>query len=222
MMRITRYSFILLLFLLASCWVKERHPVSCDIWVAVLPFANNTNDLEIGGVLRTLFTRRLVERGYKIIPRDTVDARLLRIGISDGGQLSAVLPGELSDTLNADLLAYGEVMKADYITLGVYLKKEVELKVSLLAASDTVPFWSDTGRAFKEEINVIKDEKEEKKEKGVWGEVKGCLFGEGKLLGMQLVEKLIANAISHPLYFEAQLAVEDATRGLPSCRQLLR
>jgi hypothetical protein len=217
-----RYIPIFFIFLLAGCSVKERHPVSYDRWIAVLPFANYSNDIEIAEVLRTMFTHRLTEKGYRVIPRDTVDARLLRIGITDGGQLSAVSPEELIDTISADMLAYGKVTKANYITLGVYLKKEVELEVSLLATPDSVPFWSGNGKAFTQEIYVIhgEEEKGKKEERGAWERIKGFFLTIGKLLGMQLAEKTITNAISHPLYSEAWLAIEDATRGLPSCEHL--
>lgn len=221
MQKFCKYILIISIISLASCGVRERHPIT-DKWLAVLPFENETNDLEIAGLLRNMFKDRLEHKGYRIIPNDTVDARLLNIGITDGGQLPTISKGELADTLKADILAYGRVIKANYITLGVYLQREVEMEVSLFRLSDSLPYWKQDGRASSEEIYSPFEEQKEseegkkKKEKEDENIIGSCLLGTLKLIGIQLAEKTIMDMIGHPLYSEAYLAVKHATKNLPS------
>ena len=167
------------------------------------------------------------KKGYNIIPTDTVDARLLRMGITDGGQLPTISNKVLGDTLGADILGYGKVIQADYITLGVYLEREVELEVSLFWSFDTISLWSSNGRAFTRKIYVTEnddeyeeEEDEEKEGRSVLDRIKGFLGSILRLIGIQLAEKVFVDLFTHPLYYEAVLAVDDATRSLPYCGNL--
>lgn len=211
--------FCLLLF---ACSTKNVESSShCDTWVAVLPFANSTNDLEIPQLLRSLFIRRLIEKGYNVIPPDTVDSKLLRMGISDGGQLSAVSNIEIAESLDVDLLGYGNVVQADYITLGAYLEREVEVELSILGSLDSSTLWDGNGRAFTKEIYIAgsDDNKENSKDdkRSLWDRIKSFFTSVLKLIGIQLAEKVIVDLITHPLYYEASLAIDKATANLPFC-----
>lgn len=221
-------SLTLLGFLVCSCSTREiESDLYCDVWVAVLPFANYTNDLEIPQNLRNLFIKSLKKKGYNVIPTDTVDARLLRMGITDGGQLPTISNKVLGDTLGVDILGYGKVIQADYITLGVYLEREVELEVSLFWSFNTISLWSSNGRAFTRKIYVAEndneyeeEEDEEKEDRSVLDRIKGFLGSILRLIGIQLAEKVFVDLFTHPLYYEAALAVDDATRSLPYCGNL--
>src|SRR5690349_16670914 len=60
--------------------------------VAVLPMANETNDLDGPIFIRNLIQNQLAMRGVQMIPPATVDAQLKAQGFTDGGQLHATTP----------------------------------------------------------------------------------------------------------------------------------
>lgn len=112
--------------------------------------------------------------------------------------MPTITPDELKDSLRANILVYGTILKADYITTGVYLKKEVSVEFKLFSPPDTVPVWKGSGDEKKDETYINKD-----------------LKNMGKHLFGQLLDKSLSGIFSHPLYDEAKEAVEKATRSLP-------
>src|SRR5690349_8925835 len=88
-----RVSCLLLGFFLGGCSLgprylaKEFHPPQI---IAVLPFDNETNDVEGPELVRKALIEVLPRRGYLVLDKESVDTVLReKFGITDGGQLRA-------------------------------------------------------------------------------------------------------------------------------------
>ncbi|MDI6786343.1 MAG: DUF799 family lipoprotein [bacterium] len=149
--------------------------------VAVLPFANETNDLDGSAVFRKLFFDGLCRKGYIVLPLDQVDKKLNELGITQGGQLNSISQEELMKELDAPALVYGTLNKCAYVTAAIYRKKEVAGTVKIYYKGEL--FWEDTRQIKEDEV------------------MKGNIL---KNLGDQLVDKIVDKAIAgalkiHPL-----------------------
>ncbi|MCK4353549.1 DUF799 family lipoprotein [candidate division WOR-3 bacterium] len=164
--------------------------------VALLLLDNQSNDLQVVGLVRELFFRKLKDRGFKLVALQVVDTTLFNIGITDGGQLRAIEPRELFSKLCADWLIYGTILKADYITTGIYSKKEVKMKFKIVSAMEDTTIWEGEGTGLESDINLNLKE-------------------AGKKLFEQIKEKVISNIFDHPLRREAEEAINEASRKLP-------
>ena len=133
--------------------VPEFHPGTFRR-VAVLPFQNQSTDLTGPGMLRRMVHERLAGAGWTLAPMNEVDAGLQDLGITDGGQLSAVSHAELGRRLDVDALVYGDVEEFSFQNVGIYLKREVRLRLKLFRAQDGTKLWEDVGSAKKSDVNL--------------------------------------------------------------------
>lgn len=188
--------------LLGGCSAKPdylRKPYSAPPRIAVLPFSNQTNNIEAPALLQILARQGLERGGYAVVPAAEVEAKLKDIGITDGGQLPSKKPEELAAALGASALFYGEVRDFSYVTLGVYQKRSVVLAGSILEADGT-PEWRHVSTARRSEINL---------------EAARNLGEFGKSLGWQLAGKWVEKLVAHPLYPEMVRCVHDLYMVLP-------
>jgi hypothetical protein len=77
--------------------------------LAVLPFANETTDMDGPLIMREFFVEVLRRRRYVSAPVEELDAALRSNGITHGWQLAAVEPEALGEVLGVDYLVYGTV-----------------------------------------------------------------------------------------------------------------
>lgn len=112
--------------------------------VAVLPFGNETNDVDGPESVRKLLTELLPTRGYVAVPEDRVDQVLKeKFGITDGGQLDSVTPQELGKALDVDGLIYGNLISFVDIPLGFASKRTVKAEFRLVDAKSGEKIWED-------------------------------------------------------------------------------
>src|SRR4051812_16073002 len=104
-------AFYLMLLLAAGCATgpkyisKEFNPPRR---VAVLLFANETNDVAAPDLVRKYATEILPRHGYSPMDNEEVAAVLKeKFGINEGGQLGSATPQELGKALRVDGLFYG-------------------------------------------------------------------------------------------------------------------
>lgn len=114
---------------LSGC-AKIYHVPIVPRTIAILPFANETTNLDGPVIVR----KKLYERinhitYYRAIPLNEVDTKLHGIGITDGGQLRAVTPQQLGKALGAEVLYYGnlQVFTPTRITLGDVVRLNVKM-----------------------------------------------------------------------------------------------
>jgi len=170
--------------------------------VAVLPFDNASNSLEAPVLMQKLAADALATGGYNVVPAAEVEAKLRELGISQGGQVRSRKTEEMAAALGASALLYGEVRKFSYMTIGVYMKREVNVGLELIAA-DGSRLWKHAAGAVRQDIEVDAAKH-------------GRSFVES--LGSQLAMKWIERILSHPLYPEMQRSIHDVFLTLPSAR----
>ena len=188
--------------LLAACAGGGSYTVSPslraapDVRVAVLPFDNQTTDVNADEILRRLAEEGFSKRGYAPLAPEDVDSRLSALGISDGGQLPAVKPEELGKALGTDLLCYGDVEDFTFQNLGFVVRKNVRLRVKLVSAATAETLYEGTGAGKDVKVYLDKDQAR-------------AAFVE------QLAVKLVQNIFKTPLKREAEAAAWKALDRLP-------
>jgi len=196
---------VLAALLAGGCAAKPefiKKPYGPPSRVAVLPFDNMSNSVEAPVFMQKLVHDALVSGGYAVISMDETAAKLKEAGITQGGQEKSKTPQELARILGASAVLYGTVKSFSYLTLGVYMKREVGVTAELVGV-DGEKQWKHTAVAKREEFSLKASE---------------TLGNMAKAVGTQLVIKLLEKLISHPLYPEMQRCVHDLTMTLPSVR----
>lgn len=141
------FSFGLLL-VLAACHSGPaiRQPSRELPVIAVLPFDNQSTDLEAPDKVRSAVYAGLKERGYRLVALDSVDAELKRLGVSEGGQLGAVGLEKLRAWIQADLYCYGDVLDFSFKSVVALSQRKVSLALRLVSATgETVLEDSEEG-----------------------------------------------------------------------------
>lgn len=167
-----------------------------DLRVAVLPFDNQTTDINADAVMRKLAAENFGKRGYAPLAAEEVDEKLKGLGISEGGQLPSVKPEDIGAALGADLLCYGDVEDFTFQNLGFIVRKNVKLKVKLVSASSGETLYEGYGAG--KDVKVYVDQQEAK-----------AAFVE------QMAVKLVQNIFKTPLKKEAETAAWKALDRLP-------
>lgn len=200
MRRVIAVFLLILSVIMAGCAHKVilMHENIANITkVAVLPFANETNDLDGSSVFRKLFFEGLCKRGYTVLPLAEIDTKLNELGITQGGQLNSISQEELMKELNVPALVYGTLNKCTYVTAAIYKKKEVAGEVKIYYQGEL--FWEDKRQVKEDE------------------------FVEGNVLknfGKQLVDKLADKALAgvlkiHPLQPQLEQMTNTLLQGIP-------
>ena len=135
------------LFLLAGCsagpkfLIKDFQPPRA---IAVLPFANETNDVEGPESVRKLLIELLPRRGYAPMNEETVDRTLReKLGITEGGQLGSVTAQEIGQELGCDGLMYGNLLTFMDLPLGYVRKRTVKADLKLVDSRTGNVLWED-------------------------------------------------------------------------------
>lgn len=164
--------------------------------VAVLPFDNQSTDMNAADIMRKLAAEGFNRRGYLALPAAELDEKLSALGVSEGGQLPGVKPEEIAKALGADLLCYGDVEDFTFQNLGFVVRKSVGLKVKLVSGSTGETLYEGTGSGKDVKVFINKDEAK-------------AAFVE------QLAVKLVQNILKSPLKREAEIAADKALDRLP-------
>lgn len=167
-----------------------------DPRVAVLPFDNQSTDMNAADIMRKLAAEGFGRRGYLPLPAAEVDDKLSALGVSEGGQLPGVKPEEVAKALGADLLCYGDVEDFTFQNLGFVVRKSVGLKVKLVSGATGETLYEGTGAGKDVKVFINKDEAK-------------AAFVE------QLAVKLVQNILKSPLKREAEIAADKALDRLP-------
>lgn len=114
--------------------------------IALLPMNNMSLDMQGPVVVRSLLETYLAAAGIDVLDTQVVDAKLAGLGISDGGQLRAVEPRKLRESLMVDGLLYGELTEFKDQNIGVYHNRTVEARLWLVDAKTGDKLWEATKR----------------------------------------------------------------------------
>ena len=109
--------------------------------IAVLPTANETNDLDGPVFVRQLIYDHLAQRGAALVPIAKVDETLNANGFTDGGQLRAAKPEDMGQWLGVDTLFYVTLADFGYINVGFYFQRKVNIVGRLVDAKTGERLW---------------------------------------------------------------------------------
>ncbi len=104
-----------LLLLLAACAtplsdVAQDYQSHKPTRIAVLPVKNETADMDAPIVFRILAQAELADKGYGLVAFSQIDEALREKGIEEAGQIDALTPQEIGESVGADGLLYVNVL----------------------------------------------------------------------------------------------------------------
>jgi TolB-like protein len=183
-------------FCFFGCKVQPPTPPLPLETIAVLPFDNESNEIDAPEIMQRLVYLALVRSRYRILNYEKTNTILEEKGIIDGGQLPVLDPTQIAKDLGAQGLMYGYVENFGYLNVGFYTERKVTLELTLIDGSTGETLWTEKKTGAKR--NITFDEKEAQEQ-----------FAKG--LADQLVDKLS----KIPLFEESRLAVRKTLKSLP-------
>ena len=164
--------------------------------IAVLPMANESNDLQGPEFVRQVFVRSMENRGYVIAPISETDELLkAKLAITDGGQMGSTTPQKVCAVLGVDAAVYGILLDFKFVNIGFYQNKFVEANFKMIA-KDGQQLWEDQRKAARKEVQLnLKD--------------------AGDALARGLTEKMAGNLFNSPLSEQVHQLVRMAVSTLP-------
>jgi TolB-like protein len=110
--------------------------------VAVLPFVNNTNDVDGPMYVRTLFATELERHQYVVKSQAEVDQILKdQMSVTLGKQLDMTTPKQLGETLGVDGVIFGSLDDFNHLMTGVYNVKKVRVRTKLVNCKTGQTVW---------------------------------------------------------------------------------
>jgi hypothetical protein len=167
--------------------------------IAVLPFDNESNDVNAADVMQRLTYLALKPSVYQVSDLDEINKKLADVGIVDGGQLPVIDPVKLGKDIGVQALMYGNVESFNYTNVGYFLQRKVTLELKLVDVGTGQTLWENSGTGATRQVHV--DPQEAKN-----------AFAAG--LASQLADKMFDT----PLEEEARLATIRALETLPGFR----
>lgn len=206
--------------------------------VAVLPFVNNSNDVEAPAYVREQFTKELAGHQYRIKPLVETDQVLKdQMGVTLGAQLDMATPQALGDTLGVDGIFVGSLEEFSYKITGIYNVKRVRIRIKLVECKTSRAVWKNgigvksvlsTGKAGAavSAAGTVMDIKESGEElKPLLGEAIAAPWIElphqqlakesdaGVAAAAALGERLFSAMLKMPLFVETNAAVQVLLNG---------
>lgn len=164
--------------------------------VAVLPFDNQSVNLDAPGLVRRDVEGALRARGWRLADPAGVDAALERLGVTDGGQLPALDPAKLGSAVGTPGLLFGAVEEFTYENVGFARRRAVRLSLRLVEAASGARLWEAAG----EEST---------------GKVELDPHAAGRSFMKGVAEQAAETAQGRPLARETRTAVEKVLSYLP-------
>ncbi len=112
--------------------------------LAVLPFRNDTTDVDAPNYVRERLIPALERRQYHVMPVEDTDMILReQLGITLGGQLEMASVEKLKEVLQVEGLLYGTIMDFGETTTGLVNVRKVRGKFKIVDANANVVFWEN-------------------------------------------------------------------------------
>lgn len=187
--------------------------------VVVLPFANETVDMDAPKVLRDAFVKAVQGRGINIVPVETSDATLRENGITQGGQLGGVDPVTLKEILGVDYVFYGNVETFSNKNFVIYVSRWVKAGFKLVYTPKGELLWEAGSEAKKREYHFDPTDDDSMKAAMVGGLVSGIVQSALKAEADLVVSRVLSSlpqftgpaAGAEPLDAGASGAAETST-----------
>jgi hypothetical protein len=112
--------------------------------LAVLPFRNDTTDVDAPVYVRERLIPALEKRYYNILPVEETDVILReQLGITLGGQLEMASVEKLKEVLQVEGLLYGTIMDFGETTTGLVNVRKVRGKFEIVDTNSDTVFWKN-------------------------------------------------------------------------------
>ena len=155
-----RLATLILLAGVAGCKTVPPKPPLVET-VAVLPFDNESNDLNAPDIMQKYIYLALQHSPYKPLDIKTVNDKLASVGIDDGGQLAAVDPKKLGTDLGVQALLFGDVESFDYTNIGYFTSRKVTVSLKLVDVATGDTLWENSGTGANRQLTL--DEQQAKR-----------------------------------------------------------
>jgi len=152
--------FIFLFAALGGCSATApvaRHAEPFPATLALLPFENQSLDLRAPELMRDLLDTYLSAANFNFADVKETEEKVHGLGISEGGQLNAVTPQKLGETLGADALIYGDIDTFNYSNVGVYAERMVKVRLWLVDAKTGEKLWETEKSKGNAELGLSKN-----------------------------------------------------------------
>jgi len=148
MKRAIQWMMIILLMSLCGCAMVPVQPAGDPgnpiKRLAVLPFKNDTTDVEAPNYVRERLIPALESRLYNVVPVEETDMILReQLGITLGGQLEMATVEKLKEVLQVEGLLYGTIMDFGEVTTGLVNVRKVRGKFEIIDTNTQTVFWQN-------------------------------------------------------------------------------
>lgn len=195
--------------------------------VVILPFANESNNIDAPNQIRDMLEKKLTAKFYKVTPREEVDQLMVdRLGITLGEQLSEVDFNTIKNNISADAFIYGNVTHYDQTTSGILNTNRVSANMKMVQSRDQSVVWgnhigikselrsNDLFGSLASMSSAISDNEDDKI---YWITIQRQTSGDGSAFGnllSGLVEQAIGNITDTLLAEETLALINRSTKTL--------
>ncbi len=195
--------------------------------VAILPFANQSNNVDAPRQIRELLSKKLVSKFYKVLPLDEVDQILVdELGITLGEQLPEVEFSEIKSRIEADGYIYGDIRHFDESIGGAVNTNRVSAKLKMIQGSTEKVFWKNNIGIRSEvksenllgSLSSLGDAVSDGQDEEIrWITIESSSSGDSSIIGNLiggLVKKSLDSAFGQTLEKESLALINNSTRNL--------
>lgn len=185
----------LVVVFLIGCKIEPSKPPLVQT-IAILPFDNESNDVNAADIMQRLTYLALKPSVYQVMDIEVVNKKLADVGIVDGGQLPALDPTKMGKDFGVQALLYGSVASFDYTNIGYFLQRKVTLDLKLVDVATGQTLWENSGTGATRQVHLDSNEAKQ-------------------ALATGLADQLADKIFKTPLEEEARLATIQALAKLP-------
>lgn len=168
MLSISRLFALLFVFYFVGCSSIEKRPYFisenfssiAETSVAVLPFDNESVDLDSEKYIRDEVIKKFISMGYSPLASSYIDEKLKEMGISDGGQLKAYKTSQIASKLACRIIVYGTIENYIFQNLGFVIRKKVNLHIRVEDGYNSSLLYEGFGSGDDSKIYTSKKEAE--------------------------------------------------------------
>lgn len=153
---------IFLITLLAGCGASVQHTLTSDydkkmpVNIVVLPVSGNAEDMNARYLFRNMIQEKLFQMQYFPVLLETVDDKLLRMGIKKGETLTKG-PKELGEIFDADSVLYAYITEWDTTLFLTYASINIGARFELYDRVSGEKLWESEFNSGESDMNMERD-----------------------------------------------------------------